>query len=301
MSTMITVAFAPLLFSKLKQITQNQIKKDTTTKYFLGSLYCLIFLWTWVGIPIVIVMSHSESFIVTWLQCSLYGFCICLGIISYIFYFWGTNIKDIHTCNCYSKCTCTTMIHAVAFVTSVNFLSFTLYFFLSIAVAFYAYPSRILIRLSFLQFAIVCLVMGVALLIFVLTGSFKQLKELIAPQDSHSNGNQEPQNTENYESEQELQNTENHESEKAPLVPRNGNQEPETKCTCQDFCISLFVAVQAVTVLVLLVFLIFVLIVAGGVVFEATKKEVHTFNDYLTVLPTIAVNSIILLKTFEYM
>ena len=310
-----------------KVFIQNQIKDDAIAKYFLWSLYSLLFLWTWVGVPVIAVYnaktmeySINKSLILVYVLNIGYPVLCALQVFLHKFVFSCKCLqKYIGICiriNFGEDCSCTRLIfNLVAIVTFLNFLTFMLYFFLSVAVAYYAYPSRILIRLSFLQFAFICLLMVVALLIFVLHQLIKSLhtclcmnqcqkkeltgdgtsQELIdedTSQDSPSNGTSQgsPSNGN--------QNRQNYGSINIELEPATDNlaiqdNTREKAAVLQiKICLGLF---HAVTVLMFLAFLLIILIVAGGMVFEATKNEVHTINDYLTILPTIAVNGIILL------
>ena len=364
---MVTLCIA----NNLHAFAQKQIKEDRTAKYFLWSLYSLLLLWTWVGIPAIIthnaITKHTNGYVTTVLIIAYLVPLIVPGFVCTVRLVCGK------AANVFSK---DGLYQAIVPATILLFLPFTLYFFLSIAVAYYAFPSRILIRLSYLQFTFVCLLMVVALLISVLDrlrkllcvnqSQYKLLTDVVISEDRPSNGTSQdhpsngtsqdspsngtsqdspsngtsqdspsngtsqdspsngtsqdspsngtsqdsPSNGTSQDSPSNgtsQDSPSNGTSQDSPSngtsqdSPTNDNQEPQnygsTRLNTNKKKIfeAVFQVFQAVTVLISLAFLLIVLIVVGGIVFEATENEVNTINEYLTILPTIVVNSIILL------
>ena len=192
-------------------------------------------------------------------------------------------VPFICCCHCCHGAYCKVIANSIAIWISLAFLTYLLYSVPSILLAYYVFPSRTLIRLSFIQVAVVVLILALSLLLFLLekTCLLCFLKHNSCQWHFRKNN-----------------------LEGAPLIGElqgytQGDDDPleavdhpklaaEVEDTSSKRMCSLVLQVIAAAVFVS--FLSALLIAIGAIVFKQTSNEGKGINSYLTILPTILVN-----------
>ena len=176
-----------------------------------------------------------------------------------------------------------------------NLICHTLTFFLvsyvvqslpNVLIAYYAYPTRALIRLSFIQLSLVCLLLSVATLI--------DLLETLSWQCYVCCYREAPKETENFESvaielkSRTIKITETQDEVKVDIDP-NSRADIVLKNPKTSICTTIARIIAIITILVVLSL---ILVIIGTIVFKQTEDN-DTLKGLLTVLPTILGNIII--------
>ena len=247
---LMTISFGPDLIN-LKAI-EDHMRQDIVRDTLWAFLF-LAFSWTWIIHQIFVGMNvydpeNQNSFIynITFINASNLFYLI----VAFFIYVDQTKIST-ETC-------LLNFLQIVAIAISLSFMTHVFFAFPSIALAFYAFPSRTIIRLGYFELALLCLLVGVAFLFDRVAFLYKEL------QLSTCKFNRE-----------------------CKCIGDTGICTKKSASVCRA-------GLQVLSVVLLLVFLSIILIVVGGIVFEATSDAVHTINDYLLILPTVAVNIILL-------
>jgi hypothetical protein len=186
-----------------------------------------------------------------------------------------------------------------------NLVCHTLTFFLvsyvvqslpNILIAYYAYPTRSLVRLSFIQISLVCLLLSVATLIYLL--------ETLSWQCYICYYKKAPTETEQFDSVKDIEFEESNSrtiqttetQDGGVLVNMDQNEaEPHKKASIvlkkplKSICTTI---AQIIAIIMILVALSIVLVIIGTIVFKQTEDN-DTLKGLLTILPTVLGNVII--------
>jgi hypothetical protein len=149
----------------------------------------------------------------------------------------------------------------------------------NVLIAYYAYPTRSLIRLSFIQISLVCLLLSVATFIYLL--------ETLSWQCYIWYYNKSPEETEQFDSVKDIEVTIEIQNDTVYVKRNKANislQEPLKAC-----CTTL---AQILAIIMILLVLPMVLVIIGTLIFKQTEDN-DTLKGLLTILPTILGNVII--------
>ncbi len=292
-SFLVMLTVGPMVYDKID--TLIKARKNLLYLYF-WSFQLLAFVWCWGGLVYLLVTLENE--LTTYLFYAIY-------IAMFLDVFIALWIVSRHldhrfpvpfVCGCCCRgCYSTFLPFIVNFLANIfaiwnifAFLTFVLYSLPSIILAYYVFPSRTLIRLSFLEFAVIIILIAIALFLFVLEKTClmcftKCNRSLVKQQDliqkSHSiNSDERPKEASKEFVEVDLPDMSDY---------------PEAK-DFQDGSVSIkelaSAVIQLLTSTLFLVGITALIFTVGVIVFKQTTSESKSISGYLTILPTIAVN-----------
>lgn len=282
--------------SKVYEIIDSFIESRKNLLYlYFWSFQLLAFVWCWGGL--VYLLATLDSELSTYLFYAIYV-AMFLDVFIALWIVWKRldhRFPVPFVCGCCCRgCYSTFLPFVVDFLANVfaiwnifAFLTFALYSIPSIVLSYYVFPSRSLIRLSFLELAVIVIVIAISLFLFLLekmcllcfikcNGTLVKTQALHRVEQGYSDVHPKKASKDTVE-----------------LDLPDMLDYPETK-DFQDGRVSPKELVSAVVQFItstLFLFGITALIIAiGVVVFKETITESRNISGYLTILPTIAVN-----------
>ena len=178
------------------------------------------------------------------------------------------------------------------------FVSYVVQSFPNVLIAYYAYPTRALIRLSFIQISLVCLLISVATLIYLLetlTWQWHVCYYKKAPKETEEFKSVKAIEEESNSRVIQTMETQNDHEDILVFVDMDQNEvehyskEVVLKKPLKSICTTL---AQIFALSMILVALSIVLVIIGTIVFKQTEDN-DTLKGLLTVLPTILGNVIV--------
>ena len=286
-SIVLMIAIVPTVCNKLDDQTQS--RKNYFYLYFWSSvplIYVLVVCLYFYGLD----QSQSATIIYGLNVFYINMVTVISSVVAVCFSLFYCMISDEKPKSipfpliCFCECCLNDVYHCMnnccaIFMTS-GILVYLMFAFPAIVIAYYVFPSRTLVLLSFIQVALIVLVLSITLFLYLLErmcilclrACSRQLKDPeAATQELLVN----------------LVETEENEN----TSHRHHNQHDiKDKTVCCLICCSAF---KAVVVLLGFMILFFLLVVLGMIVVTQSAEEINRFDQLLTILPTILINFII--------
>ena len=164
-SILFTLVFGPqLLFKIYKEMEKKELV------HFFWSFHTLAFFWSWLGLEITVFLGTLKE------DAHIYGTMYAVINAGYLVLSiiircrngnakWCPELPSTH---------CSKFANIFALHCTFCLLTYLLYSLPSIALSYYAFPSRTLIRLAYFEFAVICLLVVVALLLYTGEDCYKQ-------------------------------------------------------------------------------------------------------------------------------
>ena len=287
-SLLVMVSLGPTVYDKINGVIQA--KKNLMYLYF-WSFQSIAFIWCWGGlIYLLITLDGTLTALVFY---DIYVVMI-LDVFLALWIVWKRLDRLFPVpfiCGCCCGCCYNTFLpFLVSFISNVfaiwnifAFLTFVLYALPSVALAYYVFPSRSLIRLSYMQFAVIVLVVAASLFLFLLEKLclmcfVKCNEKLSVPQENHSIN---------------INDTEKSLQDFVQVDIPDVAAFPEAKtASFQDGRISrkelLSATIHALTSVIFLIGVAALVCAIALVILKQTASESKSISGYLTILPTVA-------------
>jgi len=290
-SIALMIAIVPTVCNKLYDKTQS--RKNNFYLYFWSAvplIYMLVICVFFYGLPpasatLIFSLNIVHILIVTMLS------GIFAMMFSAIYYVWSAEKRHksipcplLCFCTCCLDDCCHCMNNCCAIFMTFGILVYLMFAFPAIIIAYYVFPSRTLVLLSFIQVALLVLVLTITLFLYLLERMclLCLLRCSGIPVEDPEAATQELIN---------LVPTEEPSEEGIQLLqPGQVHHNQHGAITGKLLIWSLFKAGVALFGLMVLSFL---LVILGMVVFTQSAEESDRIDQFLTILPTILVNLII--------
>ncbi len=269
-------------------------RKNLLYLYF-WSFQLLAFMWCWGGLLYILVTLDNE--LSAFLFYAIYV-AMFLDVFIALWIVWRHldrrfPVPFVFGCCC-RGCYSTFVPFVADFLANVfaiwnifAFLTFLLYSLPSVVLAYYVFPSRSLIRLSFLEFAVIVILIATSLFLYLLEKmclscfvkcNRRLVKTQALAEGSHSVNGDKPEASNKDFVEVDLPDMSDYPESKEF---KNGTMSAKELVSA---------VIQFLTSALFLVGIVTLLVAVGVVVFKQTISESKSISGYLTILPTIAVN-----------
>lgn len=303
-SIALTIAIVPTVCNKLYDKTQS--RKNNFYLYFWSAvplIYMLIICVFFYGLTqasATLIFSLNLLYIA--IVTVFTGFLAMLFSIIYCLWSAEERHKKRHKsvpcpllcfCTCCLDDCCHCMNNCCAIFMTSGILVYLMYAFPAIIIAYYVFPSRTLVLLSFIQVALLVLVLTITLFLYLLERMclLCLLRCSGIPVEDPEATTQELINVAHTaQTEEPSYDTRSTEEGIQLLQPGQVRHNQHDAITVELLIWSLFKAGVALFGLIVLFFL---LVILGMVVFTQSAEESDRIDQFLTILPTILVNLII--------